>query len=281
MSILSGAARVAGIAGWPVAHSRSPRIHGFWLRRHSVDGAYIPLPIQPRDFATAIRGVMAAGFAGANVTSPHKAAAFALCDQVGETAERARTVNTLVFRDGVIACSNTDGFGFLANLQDHGVDPMAGPTLMLGAGGAARAIAATLRARGCSVTICNRSAVRAEALARDIAGVRLVAWPDRTAALADHALLVNATPLGMTGRDRLEIDLECAGPALTVADIVYAPLETPLLAAARARGLATVDGLGMLLHQARPGFAAWFGVDPVVDAELRRYVEADLITPCG
>lgn len=270
---------MAGIAGWPVAHSRSPRIHGFWLRRHRVDGAYIPLPIRPRDFDTALRGLIAAGLAGANVTSPHKSAAFARCDVVDETAQRARTVNTLVFRDGVVAGSNTDGFGFLANLQDHGVDLTAGPILLLGAGGAARAIAATLRARGCRVTLSNRSELRAEALAHDIPGIRLMAWRDRSAALVDHALLVNTTSLGMTGQDRLEIDLDCAGPSLTVADIVYAPLETPLLAAARARGLATVDGLGMLLHQARPGFAAWFGVDPVVDTELRRYVEADLITP--
>lgn len=276
MSILSGHARVAGIAGWPVGHSRSPRLHGFWLQRHAIDGAYVPLPVQPGHFATAMRGLLDAGFAGANVTIPHKLAAFEVCDSVDDSARRAGAVNTLVFRDGKIAGSNTDGYGFVANMRAHGVDPAAGPALVLGAGGAARAIAAALLDAGVPVTLANRTRSRADVLARDLAGLQVVEWGARVAALADQALLVNTTPLGMKGHEPLDLDLSRAMPTLAVADIVYLPLETPLLANAQARGLRTVEGLGMLLHQAVPGFHAWFGVEPQVDEELRRFVTADL-----
>jgi len=276
MSILSGHARVAGIAGWPVTYSRSPRLHGFWLQRHGIDGTYIPLPIRPGDFPTAIRGLVAAGFAGANVTIPHKLAAFEICDEVDTSAHRAGAVNTLVFREGKIAGSNTDGYGFVANLRAHGVDPVAGPALLLGAGGSARAVAAALLDAGAAVTVANRTASRAEALARDLAGLRTLDWKNRGAALNDHALVVNATPLGMMGQEALDLDLAGAPDALAVADNVYVPLETPLLAAARARGLRCVGGLGMLLHQAVPGFRAWFGVEPQVDEELRQFMIADI-----
>ena len=274
--ILSGGARVAGIAGWPVAHSRSPRIHGFWLQRHGIDGAYIPLPIAPGTFPEAIRGLIAAGFAGANVTIPHKVAAFQLCDEVDEAARIAGAVNTMIFRDGRISGGNTDSFGFLENLRDGDVDPRAGPALVLGAGGGARAVVAALRGEGVSVTVVNRSPEAAEKLARDLAPVRVLPWSRRGEALGDYALLVNATSLGMGHQPPLELSLERADPALVVADLVYVPLETPLLAEARTRALPRVDGLGMLLHQARPGFAAWFGIDPKVDEELRRFVLADL-----
>jgi shikimate dehydrogenase len=277
MSILSGHARISGIAGWPVTYSRSPRLHGFWLQRHGIDGAYVPLPIRPGDLPSAARGLLAAGFAGANVTIPHKLAAFEICDTVDDTARRAGAVNTLVFRDGKIAGSNTDGYGFVANLQAHGVDPTAGPALLLGAGGSARAVAAALLDAGAVVTLSNRTHARAEALARDLPGLRIVDWNARAAALRDHALVVNTTPLGMVGHDPLELDLSGASASLVVADNVYVPLETPLLAAARARGLRCVEGLGMLLHQAVPGFQAWFGVKPDVDEELRRFVAADLL----
>ena len=277
MPILSGHARLAGIAGWPVTYSRSPRLHGFWLQRHEIDGAYIPLRIQPGTFPTAIRGLVASGFAGANVTIPHKRAAFAICDSVDPGAQRAGAVNTLVFRDGRITGSNTDGWGFLANLRAHGVDPAAGPALLLGAGGGARAIAAALLDAGAAVTIANRTQAHAEALAQHLPGLRVVPWTARNEALADHALLVNATPLGMKGNAPLELDLDYAPSGLTVADIVYVPLETPLLADANARGLRAVEGLGMLLYQAVPGFRAWFGVEPEVDAALRHFVAADLL----
>jgi shikimate dehydrogenase len=276
MSILSGHARVAGIAGWPVTYSRSPRLHGFWLKRYAIDGTYIPLPIQPGAFATAIRGLLAAGFAGANVTIPHKLAAFQICNTVDDTARRAGAVNTLVFTDGKIAGSNTDGYGFIANLRAHGVDPAAGPALLLGAGGSARAVAAALLDASAHVTLANRTRARAEALARDLPGLRVIDWDARAAALANHALVVNATPLGMVGHDPIQLDLSQAPASLAVADNVYVPLETPLLADARTRGLRTVEGLGMLLHQAVPGFHAWFGVEPEVDDALHSFVAADL-----
>lgn len=277
MPILTGSARIAGIIGWPVAHSRSPRLHGFWLERHAIDGAYIPLPIRPENFATAVRGLVSAGFAGANVTIPHKRAAFAACDSTDDTASRAGAVNTLVFRDGHITGSNTDGWGFLANLRAHGVSPAAGPALLLGAGGGARAIAAALQSEGVTITLANRTRERADELARHLPGLRVIDWNRRSHAVSDNALIVNATSLGMAHRPPLELDLSRAAPTVAVCDIVYVPLETPLLADARARGLRAVEGLGMLLHQAVPGFRSWFGVQAEVDDALRRFVAADLL----
>jgi shikimate dehydrogenase len=277
MAILSAHARVAGIIGWPVGHSRSPRLHGYWLEKYRIDGAYIPLPISPEHFRESVRGLMHTGFAGANVTIPHKLAAFEVCDTVDETARRAGAVNTLTFGDGKITGTNTDGWGFIANLRAHGVDPRAGPALILGAGGGARAIAAALLAEGTAITIANRTAARAEQLAHDLIGPATLPWAQRDAAVADHALVVNATALGMEGKEALTVDLSRAAAGTAVADIVYVPLDTPLLRDARSRGLQPVEGLGMLLYQGIPGFRAWFGVEPVVDDELRRFVAADLI----
>ncbi|MEJ1976820.1 MAG: shikimate dehydrogenase [Acetobacteraceae bacterium] len=271
--MLTARARVAGVIGWPVAHSRSPLLHNHWLAQHGIDGAYVPLPVQPADLATAVAGLRAAGFAGANVTIPHKEAVAALCDTLAPSARRAGAVNTLVFENGRTLGSNTDGFGFLANLQAHGVVP--GPTLLLGAGGAARPIAAALLDAGAPVVVMNRTRARAEALAADLPGLVVAEWGDWRA-LADRALLVNTTSLGMAGHPPLALDLARAPAGLVVADIVYVPLETPLLAQARAHGLRTVGGLGMLLHQARAGFAAWFGVEPVVDQALYDLVAATL-----
>lgn len=276
MARITGKARVAGVFGWPVGHSRSPLLHNHWLDRHGIDGAYIPLPTPPEDFAAAVRGVMAAGFAGANVTIPHKEAAFALCDERDAAAERAGAVNTLVFRDGRILGSNTDGYGFMENLRAHapGWRPGAGPAVLLGAGGAARAIAAALLDAGVpELVLVNRTAARAQALADALGGPVQVATE---APLAGAALLVNTTSLGMTGQPPLDIDLTPLPAHAVVADAVYVPLETALITAARARGLAVVPGLGMLLHQARPGFRAWFGTDPVVDAALEAAVAGDI-----
>lgn len=277
MAVLSGRARVAGIIGWPVSHSRSPRLHGYWLEKHGIDGAYVPLPIAPEDFPATVGGLMHAGFAGANVTIPHKLAAFEVCDTVDETARRAGAVNTLTFKDGKITGANTDGWGFLANLRAHGVDPRSGPALLLGAGGGARAIAAALLAEGVRVTIANRTVARAEQLVRDLPGLSMVPWEHRGAAVADHALVVNTTALGMEGKASLTLDLSHAAAGTAVADIVYVPLETPLLKQAKARNLTPVDGLGMLLYQGIPGFRIWFGVEPEVDDALRRFVAADLM----
>ncbi|MBW4037066.1 MAG: shikimate dehydrogenase [Proteobacteria bacterium] len=274
---ITARASLAGVIGWPVAHSRSPLLHGTWLKRHGIDGAYLPLPIRPEDFAVCVAALARMGFVGANVTIPHKEAAFALCDEVAPSARRAGAVNTLVFRDGRMVGSNTDGVGFMANLRAHGVDPAAGPALVLGAGGAARAIGAALLDAGVVVHFCNRTEDRAARLAATIGG-GVIGWEDRAAALGDHALVINTTSLGMAGHQSLTLDLARAPAGLAVADIVYVPLETPLLAAARARGLRAVEGLGMLLHQAVPGFAAWFGVTPVVDEALYRVVAGDLLT---
>ena len=274
MRLLTGSARLAGVIGWPVAHSRSPRIHGTWLNRHGLDGAYVPLAVAPENFAEAVRGLAKAGFAGANVTLPHKEAAFAVCDVVEEFARRAGAVNTLVFTPQGIEGRNTDGYGFVANLRAHGVVPSVGPALILGAGGAARAIAAALVDEGAQVVICNRSMERALSVAGAVPGVKVLQWKKREDAVQRASLLVNTTSLGMVGNPPLEMSLENAPPWLAVADIVYAPLKTPLLAEATARGLRTVEGLGMLLHQAVPGFAAWFGVTPQVDEELYRIAAA-------
>lgn len=277
MGILTGHARVAGIIGWPVAHSRSPRLHGYWLEKHGIDGAYIPLPIPPEHFADTVRGLMHAGFRGANVTIPHKLAAFEVCNVVDDTARRAGAVNTLTFTDGTIAGANTDGWGFMANLRGHGVNPKAGPALLLGAGGGARAIAAALLAEGVAVTIANRTAARAAQFVHDLPGPKILPWDQRSDAVRDHALIVNTTALGMEGKESLSLDLSGARPGTAVADIVYVPLDTPLLLDAKARGLVPVEGLGMLLYQGIPGFHAWFGVEPAVDDDLRRFVAADLI----
>jgi shikimate dehydrogenase len=278
MTILTGKARLAGITGWPVSHSRSPRLHGFWLDRYGIDGAYLPLPIEPARFPEAVRGLMLSGFAGINCTIPHKIAAFEVCDVVDPSASRAGAVNTLVFEDGRIIGSNTDGWGFLENLRANGIDPAAGPALVLGAGGSARAVSAVLLDLGVKVTLANRTRRRAEELARELPGLVVIDWSKRDLALADQALLVNTTSLGMAGQPPLEIDLDRGAAGLTVADIVYVPLETPLLAAARVRRIRCVGGLGMLLYQAVPGFQTWFGVEPSVDEDLRRFVAADLLT---
>lgn len=276
MRLLTGHARLAGVLGWPVSHSRSPRLHGYWLDSLGIDGAYLPLPVHPDRFAPAVRALADLGFRGANVTIPHKQAAFEVCDVVDTSAQRAGAVNTLVFRDGRIEGSNTDGFGFLESVREQamGWQPNAGPAVLLGAGGAARAIAAALLDAGCPrVILVNRTPAKAEALAHDLGGAIEVATQ---APLAEAALLVNTTSLGMQGQPPLHLDLSPLPVHAVVADIVYVPLETPLLAAARRRGLRAVDGLGMLLHQARPGFEAWFGVAPRVDATLREVVAADI-----
>ena len=276
MKLLSGHARLAGVFGYPITHSRSPRLHGFWLQRYGIDGAYIPLGVAPERFGAAVRSLVDLGFRGANVTIPHKLAAFEICDAVAPFARRAGAVNTLIFRDGRIEGSNTDGFGFLESIREAapGWRADAGPAVLLGAGGAARAIAAALLDAGVPrVTLVNRTATKAEALARNLGGpINVADQPP----LKDAALFVNTTSLGMQGQPGLEVDLAPLPQNAVVADIVYVPLETRLLAAARARGLVVVDGLGMLLHQARPGFEAWFGVAPQVDQALRDVVAADI-----
>ncbi len=276
--ILSGRAKLAGVVGWPVGHSLSPRLHGFWLEQHGIDGAYLPLAVAPEQIQSTLRSLADMGFRGLNVTIPHKQAALTLCDDVAPLAARIGAVNTLIFEDGRFRGDNTDAFGFLENLRQGAPawDPAAGPALILGAGGAARAVAVALLDAGApEVRLANRTAARAEALAADLGGaVAAVPWAARGAALDGLAVLVNTTSLGMTGQPPLDLDLDPLPTGALVADIVYVPLETDLLARARTRGNPAVDGLGMLLHQARPGFEAWFGVAPEVTAELRAFVLA-------
>lgn len=279
--IHSGKTLLAGVIGWPVAHSRSPRLHGYWLQTHGIDGAYLPLAVAPERLDDALRGLIGLGFRGANVTVPHKQAVMARCDRVTDTARRIGAVNTLIVGgDGTLSGDNTDAYGFMENLRREGgdIDPGTGGAVVLGAGGAARAVCVALLDAGMArIVLLNRTRARADALAADLGDDRLQvgAWDDRDRLLAGAGVLVNTTALGMVGQPPLEISLAALPITALVTDIVYAPLETPLLAAARARGNPVVDGLGMLLHQARPGFQAWFGHDPVVDADLRRFVLED------
>jgi shikimate dehydrogenase len=280
---VSGAQPRAFVVGHPIAHSRSPLIHGHWLAVHGIPGSYERLDVAPEAFPDFIRALPASGYRGGNVTIPHKEAAFALVDTLTPRAKTIGAVNTLVVGpDGRIRGDNTDAPGFCAHL-DHSLgaawpDRAGGTALVLGAGGAARAIVVGLAERGLRrVWVANRTAARAEAVAALAPGVgAALAWDDLPAALPETGLLVNTTSLGMKGQPPLAVDLSLLPADAAVADIVYAPLETELLAAARRRGLAAVDGLGMLLHQAVPGFAAWFGPRPAVTLELRDRIVADL-----
>jgi len=278
--IASGKTRLAGVIGWPVSHSRSPRLHGTWLERHGVDGAYLPLPVAPDDLALVLRALPKMGFAGVNLTVPHKEAALALVDSVDPLAVRIGAVNTVVVgADGSLLGRNTDAFGFLEHLRRSAPawGAAAGPAVVLGAGGAARAVLAALLDAGVTeLRLANRNPARAGALA-DAFGdaVRVVAWEERALALDGAALLVNTTTLGMSGQPGLDLALDALPRDAVVYDIVYVPLETDLLARARARGNIVVDGLGMLLYQAVPGFEAWFGIRPEVDDGLRAVVLGD------
>lgn len=279
---IDGETRLAGVLGWPVAHSRSPRLHNYWLAQYGINGAYLPLPVRAEHFAEAVKGLVHLGFAGANVTVPHKEAAFALCDRADESAKRAGAANTLVFTPaGEIHGSNTDGFGFIEALKAGvpGFDARRGPAVVLGAGGSARAVVQALIAAGApEIRLVNRTPERAERLAAELGGpIRRLAWADGARCLEGAVLLVNTTMLGMKGQPPLQLDLAALPEGAAVNDIVYVPLETPLLGTARSRGHPAVDGLGMLLHQARAGFKAWFGRDPEVTEALRRHVAADLI----
>jgi len=274
--------RAACVIGWPVQHSRSPLIHNYWLRHYGIAGEYRRELVPREEFASFVGSLAARGYVGANVTVPHKEAAFAR----SEPDERARAVgavNTLWLDGAVLRSTNTDVEGFLGNL-DASVpqwERNGGKVVILGAGGAARAVIYGLLGRGLAhVAVANRTPARAEAL-RQAFGERVqpVRWGEIGAALSDAALLVNTTTLGMKGQPALSIDLAGLPGGTIVADLVYVPVLTPLLLSAKSRGLRTADGLGMLLHQAVRGFALWFGKKPEVTAELRSLVAADLGNP--
>jgi shikimate dehydrogenase len=279
--IISAKARLAGVMGWPVDHSLSPRLHGYWLTANEIDGAYLPLAVPPEHFAQALRVLAHLGFRGVNITVPHKEAALSAVDVADPLARRIGAVNTVtVGDDGSLQGTNTDASGFIEHLKATVPDwrPGDGPAVIIGAGGAARAICVGLLDAGVAeIKVVNRTLARAEALALAIGEpVHVLPWLGRANAVGDAALVVNTTTLGMTGQPPLGLDAASINDGAVVCDIVYTPMQTPLLRDAAGRGLQTVGGLGMLIHQARPGFAAWFGVAPEITDDLRAFLVRDL-----
>lgn len=268
----------AAVIGWPIEQSMSPVIHGHWLAEFGIDGSYEKIAFAPDDVRDGIKSLVDQGYAGINVTVPHKLAALEIADRVSERAANIGAANTLVFEDGKISADNTDGEGFLANLMQGAPDwnAASGPALVLGAGGAARAVLDSLISAGVpEIILVNRTRAKAEELANRFGRKVIVAdWSDAEAASSAVSLLVNSTSLGMTGKPELVFSCDQLARGALVNDLVYNPLETRLLADAKARGNPTVDGLGMLLHQAVPGFEAWFGKRPTVTPALRDKIEA-------
>ena len=276
---MTAAPALAAVIGWPIGHSRSPALHGHWLRRYGIEGHYIPIALSPDALEDGLRALARLGFRGCNVTLPHKEAALALASEPTARARDIGSANTLTFlADGGIHADNTDAYGFIASLRQSAPDwrAAAGPALVLGAGGAARAVIAGLLAEGApEIRLANRTRARAEDLrARFGPRVAVVDWETAPAAAERAATIVNTTSMGMQGQPELDFRFDAAPPGAQVTDLVYRPLETPFLRDARRHGLAAVDGLGMLLHQAVPGFERWFGRRPEVDPELRAAVLA-------
>jgi shikimate dehydrogenase len=272
---------MAGVMGWPVMHSRSPKIHNYWLARHGLAGVYVPLAIQADGLRAALRALPALGFSGCNLTIPHKEAAFDVVDKVDRTAKRIGAINCVVVApDGTLEGRNYDGFGYIQSVLDAWPEwrADAGPIAVVGAGGAARAMLVSLADQGAKdIRLVNRTPARALALAQEFGPpVTALPWDDRHAALDGAAMLVNATGQGMAGQPALDLTLDKLPTSALVSDIIYIPQETPLLAAARERGNRTINGLGMLLNQARPAFHAWFGVMPEITPELRAMIEATI-----
>ncbi len=272
---------LAGVMGWPVMHSRSPKLHNHWFAEHKLAGTYLPLAIPPEGLAAALRALPALGFSGCNLTIPHKEAALTIVDEVDATARRMGAISCVAVRpDGSLRGSNNDGYGFIQSIVEAEPDWRAdqGPIVVVGAGGGSRAVAWSLAERGArEIRLVNRSFGRAQALADEFGGpIKALPWEDREAALADAAMVVNTTSQGMVGQPPLDLRLDKLPRAALVADIVYIPRETPLLQAARERGNPTVNGLGILLHQARPAWKTWFGIEPEVTPELRALIEATI-----
>jgi shikimate dehydrogenase len=272
-----GVPPLAFVIGWPIGHTRSPALHRHWLKRYDIEGQYLPLPIAPEDFESALRILGKCGFVGGNVTIPHKLAAFVIADETTAQAKRLGAANTIIYdaERGIVA-DNTDGFGFIENLR--AARPAwrgeVGPVTVIGAGGASRAIVAALLDAGVpELRLTNRTRAKADAIADELGGqITVVDWAEAESSIEGAALVVNTTSMGMEGGPPLSLTLDALSQDALVTDAVYAPLDTPFLKLARTKGAETVDGLGMLLHQARPGFAAWFGREPEVDDELRAAV---------
>lgn len=268
---------LAGVIGSPVSHSLSPKVHGFWLRKYGINGYYIPIELSQQDFDKSVRSLPMLGFRGVNITLPFKEKALGLADVITDRAALIGAANTLTFiKDGRIQADNTDGFGFIANIRQNAPNwnAAAGPTMVLGAGGASRAVISALLGEGApEIWLANRTRNRAEMLREHFgARVKVVDWTKTSKEVAHVATLVNTTLLGMEGQPHLPITLEKINKTTLVTDLVYSPLRTGLLEMAANAGCVTVDGLGMLLHQAVPGFESWFHKRPEVDAELRAVV---------
>ena len=269
---------LAGVMGWPVMHSRSPLLHNYWFKQHGLTATYVPLAIAPATLAAALRALHPLGFAGCNLTLPHKQAAMTVVDEVDALAKNIGTISCVIVRpDGSLAGTNNDCYGFIENLRQSqpGWRADAGPIVVIGAGGGARAVCYGLAQEGArEIRVVNRSVARAQEIANDLGGpLKALPWEQRHDALDGAAMVVNTTSCGMVGQPALDLKLDKLPKSALAADIIYIPLETPLLAAARARGNPTVNGLGMLLHQGRPAWKAWFGIEPQVTAGLRALLE--------
>jgi shikimate dehydrogenase len=270
---------LAGVMGYPVMHSRSPKLHNYWLAKYALTGTYVPLAIKAEHLRAALRALPALGFSGCNLTIPHKEAALEIVDRIDPLARRIGAVNCVVVAaDGSLMGQNHDAFGYIESVRE--AQPTwradAGPIVVIGAGGGARAVLVSLIDQGArEIRLVNRTPARAKALAGELGGpITALGWEQREAALKGAAMLVNATNQGMVGEPPLDLALDALPAGALVSDIIYIPRETALLAAARKRGNPTVNGLGMLLHQARPAFQAWFGIMPEVTPELRAMIEA-------
>jgi shikimate dehydrogenase len=269
---------LAGVMGWPVMHSRSPMLHNYWFQKHGLAGTYVPLAIRPEHLAGALRGLHPLGFAGVNVTIPHKQEAMKIIDEVDALAKSIGAVSCIIARaDGSLAGTNNDCFGFIHALQQEqpGWRANAGPILVVGAGGGSRAVCYGLAQEGAKeIRLVNRSLARAKEIEKAFGGpIKALPWEQRHDALEGAAMVVNTTSCGMVGQPALDLKLDKLRKSALAADIIYIPLETPFLAAARARGNRTINGLGMLLNQGRPAWKAWFGIEPEVTPELRAMVE--------
>jgi len=269
---------LAGVMGWPVMHSRSPLLHNYWFKQHGLTGTYVPLAIAPATLAAALRALHPLGFAGCNLTLPHKQAAMTVVDEVDALAKNIGAISCVIARpDGSLAGTNNDCYGFIENLRQSqpGWRADAGPVVVIGAGGGARAVCYGLAQEGArEIRVVNRSLARAQEIANNFGGpLKALPWEQRHDALDGAAMVVNTTSCGMVGQPALDLKLDKLSKNALAADIIYIPLETPLLAAARARGNPTFNGLGMLLHQGRPAWKAWFGIEPQVTAELRALLE--------
>jgi len=272
---------IAGVMGWPIAHSRSPLLHNYWFERHGLAGTYVPLAVRPEDLAEALRALKPLGFAGCNLTIPLKQLAMSIVDECDTVAKRIGAISCVIVRpDGSLAGTNNDWYGFVQNLRQElpGWRAGAGPVVVLGAGGGARAVCYGLMQEGAKeIRLVNRTFARAKGIAEEFGGpIKALPWENRHEVLEGAAMVVNATSQGMVGQPALDIRLDKLSKSALVADIIYTPLETPFLAAARRRGNRTVNGLGMLLHQGRPAWKAWFGIETEVTAELRKLLERSL-----